>query len=156
MIMKIVLSVLFCVLRGSDAGYEAGSDSDAGDPLSIGDLDIWPLVTPILGPLSRACAEASQEYIMLLNESLHLPLMSMSSEQRNAWRRLDSRGPLPFLNEGIMIDTREVDLCSLPLFEQLVQDQLGKRCRELPDNVRIISVPYHTAGSPGKHFIRHY
>ena len=35
MIMKIVLSALFCVLRGSDTGYEAGSDSDAGEPLSI-------------------------------------------------------------------------------------------------------------------------
>ena len=87
----------------------------SGDPIqsaddgqiSIEDLDLWPLVTPILGPglLSQECKDASREYIQLLIDAFQHPL-TLNESHRNALRGLDSGGPFPFLQEGIYMDSK--------------------------------------------------
>lgn len=115
------------------------------------DLDLWPLVTPILGGdlISRDCIIASLEYIHLLSESLQLPPSELSDAHRNALKRLDSGGPLPFLEEGILLDTRMTDICSLKLARELIRQNRNISCYSLPKEKRTFGIPYHTAGSPG-------
>ena len=115
------------------------------------DLDLWPLVTPILGGdlISHDCIIASLEYIKLLSESLQIPPSELSDAHRNALKRLDSGGPLPFLEEGILLDTRMTDICTLKLARELIRQNHNKSCYSLPREKRTFGIPYHTAGSPG-------
>ena len=116
------------------------------------DLDLWPLVTPILGGenFSKECISASLEYILLLSESLTLPPSALNDSHRNALKRLDSGGPLPFLEEGILLDTRMTDICTLKLVRELLRENRNiTNCYTLPKEERIFGIPYHTAGSPG-------
>ena len=62
---------------------------------------MWPLVTPVMGNISSECCEASRQYIRLLGEVASSPL-SVTDKQRAALRMLDSNGPLPFLQEGML------------------------------------------------------
>ena len=64
-------------------------------------LSLWPLVTPVLGNISSGCCEASRQYITLLGEAASSPL-TVTDKQRAALRMLDSNGPLPFLQEGML------------------------------------------------------
>ena len=64
-------------------------------------VNLWPLVTPVMGNISSGCCEASKQYITLLEEALSAP-MSVTDEQRAALKMLDSNGPLPFLQEGML------------------------------------------------------
>ena len=73
---------------------------------TLDDLDFWPLFTPILGNISRECQDASEAYINHLTEVLSNPVLaSTSPEHRNALRRFDSNGPIPFLQEGQLQDS---------------------------------------------------
>ena len=92
-ILSAILNFLFCAADGRRREV---------------DLDLWPLVTPILGPdlLSQKCKDASREYIQLLSDAFQHPL-TLNESHRNALRRLDSGGPFPFLQEGIYMDTKE-------------------------------------------------
>ena len=126
--------------------------SEPDQLLDARDLDLWPLVTPILGGdfISQECISASLEYIQLLSESLTLPPSSLNDSHRNALKRLDSGGPLPFLEEGILLDTRMTDICSLKLVRELLRENRNiTNCYTLPREKRIFGIPYHTAGSPG-------
>ena len=127
------------------------SSSDQG--FDAMDLDLWPLVTPILGGelISRDCIMASLEYIKLLGESLQLPPSALDDSHRNALKRLDAGGPLPFLEEGILIDTIMTDICVLKLARDLIRQNFGISCYLLPKENRTFGIPYHTAGSPGEH-----
>ena len=58
-------------------------------------------MTPVLGNISSGCCEASRQYITLLGEAASSPL-TVTDEQRAALRMLDSNGPLPFLQEGML------------------------------------------------------
>ena len=60
------------------------------------DLDLWPLVTPLCGDISDECRAASIEYIELLTDDGEL----QTEDQISAWRRFDSNGAIPFLQEG--------------------------------------------------------
>ena len=117
------------------------------------DLDLWPLVTPILGGenFSKECISASLEYILLLSESLTLPPSALNDSHRNALKRLDSGGPLPFLEEGILLDTRMADICTLKLVRDLLRENhnITNCYTALPKEKRTFGIPYHTAGSPG-------
>ena len=62
---------------------------------------VWPLVTPVMGNISSGCCEASRQYITLLGEALSAPL-TVTDKQRAALKMLDSNGPLPFLQEGML------------------------------------------------------
>ena len=62
---------------------------------------MWPLVTPVMGNISSECCEASRQYITLLAEAASSPL-TVTDKQRAALRMLDSNGPLPFLQEGML------------------------------------------------------
>ena len=117
----------------------------------VKDLDLWPLVTPLLGGdiISRDCIIASLEYIKLLGESFQLPPSALNDSHRNALKRLDSGGPLPFLEEGILLDTRMVDICTLKLVRDLLLQNHNIICYTLPKEERTFGIPYHTAGSPG-------
>ena len=117
----------------------------------VKDLDLWPLVTPLLGGdiISRDCIIASLEYIKLLSESFQLPPSALNDSHRNALKRLDSGGPLPFLEEGILLDTRMVDICTLKLVRDLLWQNHNISCYTLPKEERTFGIPYHTAGSPG-------
>ena len=66
-----------------------------------------------MGNISSGCCEASRQYITLLGEVASSPL-AVTDKQRAALRMLDSNGPLPFLQEGmlqvmIMVDDSESD-----------------------------------------------
>ena len=125
--------------------------SSVGDQIGFEDLDIWPLVTPILGPgiISQECKEASLEYIRQLSDALHQLPSALNESQRNALRRLDSGGPFPFLQEGILMDTKEYNICRVKLVVKVLEKQ-GIICKDLSDDLKIVSIPFHTAGSPGK------
>ena len=75
----------------------------------VSSVSLWPLVTPVMGNISSGCCEASKQYIALLEEALSGHL-GVTDEQRAALKMLDSNGPLPFLQEGMlqvmMIDDR--------------------------------------------------
>ena len=58
-------------------------------------------MTPVLGNISSGCCEASRQYITLLGEAASSPL-TVTDKQRAALRMLDSNGPLPFLQEGML------------------------------------------------------
>ena len=58
-------------------------------------------MTPVLGNISSGCCEASRQYISLLGEAASSPL-TVTDKQRAALRMLDSNGPLPFLQEGML------------------------------------------------------
>ena len=58
-------------------------------------------MTPVMGNISSECCEASRQYIRLLGEAASAPL-SITDKQRAALRMLDSNGPLPFLQEGML------------------------------------------------------
>ena len=129
-------------------------ESSVGDQIGFEDLDIWPLVTPILGPglISQECKEASLEYIRQLSGALHQLPSALNESQRNALRRLDSGGPFPFLQEGILMDTKEYNICRVKLVVKVLEKQ-GIICKDLSDDLKIVSIPFHTAGSPGKIFL---
>ena len=55
----------------------------------------------MLGNISSGCCEASRQYITLLGEAASSPL-TVTDKQRAALRMLDSNGPLPFLQEGML------------------------------------------------------
>ena len=58
-------------------------------------FDFWPLVTPLLGDISQPCFDASMEYANgILNSSTW------------AIQMFDSSGHLPFLQEGLLSDSR--------------------------------------------------
>ena len=127
------------------------TEKNDGEQIKFEDMDIWPLVTPILGPdlISQECKEASLEYIRLLSDALlHFP-SSLNESQRNALRRLDSGGPFPFLQEGILMDTKDYNICRVKLVVKVLEKQ-NITCTDLPDNIKIVKIPFHTAGSPGK------
>lgn len=65
--------------------------------------DLWPLVTPLLG-VSNSCLIASKEYARGLEAS-----------ELWALKMLQSSGPLPFLQEGLLSDVQQVfvDICRL-------------------------------------------
>ena len=68
---------------------------------TLDDLDLWPLFTPMLGNISKECKSASEAYITHLSEVLADPGLAITSpDHRNALRRFDSNGPIPFLQEG--------------------------------------------------------
>ena len=68
---------------------------------TLDDLDLWPLFTPMLGNISKECRSASEAYISHLSEVLADPGLAITSpDHRNALRRFDSNGPIPFLQEG--------------------------------------------------------
>ena len=115
------------------------------------DLDLWPLVTPLLGGenITQDCILASVEYIKLLGESLQLPPSELSDAHRNALKRLDAGGPLPFLEEGILLDPRMTDICTLKLARELIRQNRNISCYSLPKEKRTFGIPYHTPGSPG-------
>ena len=58
-------------------------------------------MTPVLGNISSGCCEASRQYITLLGEAAS-SLLTVTDKQRAALRMLDSNGPLPFLQEGML------------------------------------------------------
>ena len=67
----------------------------------------------MLGNISSGCCEASKQYITLLGEAAS-SLLTLTDKQRAALRMLDSNGPLPFLQEGmlqvmIMVDNSQSD-----------------------------------------------
>ena len=111
---------------------------------TLDDLDFWPLFTPILGNISRECQDASEAYINHLTEVLSNPgLASTSPEHRNALRRFDSNGPIPFLQEGQLQDTVTVDLCQTFQLEDW-------GCKILiPEGIRYFDFPYGHASGPG-------
>ena len=142
----LVLAYSFCIGHIS---------SNHEDNFNVEDLDLWPLITPMLGGnlISKECILASLEYVTLLSESFQFISMgqpsALNETHRNALKRLDSGGPLPFFEEGILMDTRKTDICT----ERLVRDLLMKNhnisCYTLPKEKRVFDVPYHTPGSPG-------
>ena len=111
---------------------------------TLDDLDFWPLFTPMLGNISRECQDASEAYINHLTEVLSNPsLASTNPEHRNALRRFDSNGPIPFLQEGQLQDTMTVDLCETFQLE-------GLGCRLLiPEGLRYFDFPHGHASGPG-------
>ena len=65
-------------------------------------FDFWPLVTPLLGDIIQPCFDASMEYANgILNGSTW------------AIQMLDSSGHLPFLQEGLLSDTKPLPLCGI-------------------------------------------
>ena len=124
-------------------------------PLALGwgraqearDWGLWPLVTPLLGDISAECAAASAEYVTLLNTSLHNPA-DLTEQQLNALQRLDSSGPVPFLQDGMLSDQHQINIC----------DQLGdegdlivRYCKNniQPEAAQWIGIPYGLATAPG-------
>ena len=111
------------------------------------DWGLWPLVTPLLGDISAECAAASAEYVTLLNSSLHNPA-DLTEPQLNALRRFDSSGPIPFLQDGMLSDQHQINIC----------DQLGDEddliviyCKNniQPEAAQWIGIPYGLATAPG-------
>ena len=149
--MAIVLGLLILISLNHCSTLQGSTDNE----ILIENLDIWPLVTPILGPnlISQECKDASVEYIKLLSDALQYPPSALNESHRNALRRLDSGGPFPFLQEGIMIDTKEYNICWIDLVRKVLAYEHGIYCYDLPLEVQIVHVPYHTAGSPGTHKI---
>lgn len=148
----IILYLLFFMVSNHHFSDDfMGIESNDGDQIKFEDMDIWPLVTPILGPglISQECKEASLEYIRLLSDALHHFPASLNESHRNALRRLDSGGPFPFLQEGILMDTKDYNICRVKLVVRILEKQ-GITCTDLPDNMKIVQIPFHTAGSPGK------
>ena len=109
--------------------------------------DPWPLVTPLLGNISQACKEASQEYKDLLTQGLERQLAGapLSADQLNALRRLDSNGQMPFLQEGILQDVVEFDICEVLRALGLP----GKLCDQIPDALTDLQIPFGNAAGPG-------
>ena len=108
--------------------------------------DLWPLVTPVLGSISAECYEASLEYISLLNSSIHKlgAGAGMSEEEVTAWRRFDANGPIPFLQEGLLQDGQDVNICDV------LPGDISDRCNSLLDEEeRLLSVPFGNAAGPG-------
>ena len=75
-----------------------GATSQDTNPPGATPYGIWPLVTPLLN-VRKECFDASVEYIWGLNNSLPWAL-----------QMLDSSGPLPFLQEGLLSDTQAVPI----------------------------------------------
>ena len=149
--MGYILLVLLVFIAPNHYCSQDTKESSGGDQIGFEDLDIWPLVTPILGPgiISEECKEASLEYIRQLTDALHQLPSALNESQRNALRRLDSGGPFPFLQEGILMDTKEYNICNVQLVVKILEKQ-GIICEDLSDDLKIVSIPFHTAGSPGK------
>ena len=112
--------------------------------------DPWPLVTPLLGDISAPCKEASHEYKGLLSQAMERQMLGapLTSDQRNALRRLDSNGQMPFLQEGILQDTHEFDLCSV-LGELGGPGDLVDLCDKIPDDLTVLQIPFGNAAGPG-------
>ena len=149
--MGYLLLVLLVFIAPNHYCSHDFKEKSGGDQIGFEDLDIWPLVTPILGPgiISEECKEASLEYIRQLIEALHQLPSALDESQRNALRRLDSGGPFPFLQEGILMDTKEYNICRVKLVVKVLEKQ-GIICEDLSNDLKIVSIPFHTAGSPGK------
>ena len=110
----------------------------------VEDWGLWPMVTPILGDISPRCKFASIEYIKLLNESFHSNTNDISEEASNALKRFDASGPLPFLQDGILMDVHYIDLCDLLHLLPIPDDQCP-----IAEEDRYLGIPYHTAAAPG-------
>ena len=105
---------------------------------------LWPLVTPILGDISDQCRAASQEYINALNDIL---TTGNVTDRMWAVQMFDAGGTLPFLQEGILLDTKihDINICdALPAPAQA-------QCETLPASVRTlhIGIPIGYANGPG-------
>ena len=101
------------------------------------DLDLWPLVTPLCGDISDECRAASIEYIELLTGDGEL----QTEDQISAWRRFDSNGAIPFLQEGKFQDVVMLNICDF------LPEELSDICNNL-DGLTI-PVPYGNAAGPG-------
>ena len=151
--MKIDILWMLVCLSSCFIGHITSKNHE--ESFNIKDLDLWPLITPILGGdlISKECILASLEYIKLLSESFQLITMgqpsALNETQRNALKRLDSGGPLPFFEEGILMDTRKTDICTVRLVRDLLMENHNIHCFTLPKEKRVFDVPYHTPGSPG-------
>ena len=53
---------------------------------SLAEWDLWPLVTPVLGPLSPACRDASTAYLTLLQVQYSAVQCQCSTLQYSALR----------------------------------------------------------------------
>ena len=58
---------------------------------------------------------------------------------------LDSNGPLPFLQEGILQNTVPVDLCDM----DGIKDLLGSICATAPRGSTVVKLPYGYGSAPG-------
>ena len=112
--------------------------------------DPWPLVTPLLGDISTPCKEASNEYKGLLSQAMESQMSGapLTSDQLNALRRLDSNGQMPFLQEGILQDIHEFDLCYV-LGELGGPGDLVAMCDKIPDDLTVLQIPFGNAAGPG-------
>ena len=148
---KMIFAFIVLVLLASNCN--CSNDVSISIQIGFEDLDIWPLVTPILGPglISEECKKASVEYILLLISALNQLPSPLSEDQRNALRRLDAGGPFPFLQEGILMDTKQYNICRVKIVVKVLESR-GINCIDLPDQLKIVNIPFHTAGSPGNTF----
>ena len=130
----------------------------------IEDWDLWPLITPVLGDLSEECKSASEEYIRLLNETMHQTNTKLTEKHLNAMRRFDSNGPI--LQEGMFGDVIEVNICDTlggPEFSKWCKDDIlptnicevldgrnfTKLCKNHFPNGGLFPIPVGTFTSPG-------
>ena len=100
--------------------------------------DPWPLVTPLLGDISAPCQEASLENKQTLSQAMESQMSGapLNRDQRNALRRLDSNGQVPFLQEGSLQNIQEFDLCYV-LGELGLPGDLIAMCDKIPDDLKI-------------------
>ena len=79
-----------------------------------------------------------------LNRTLHTRGEgTISDEEETAWRRLDANGAIPFLQEGILLDEIQMNICDV--FHGTVEDT----CNSVLADTKYISVPFGNAAGPG-------
>ena len=79
-----------------------------------------------------------------LNRTLHTRGEgTISDEEEAAWRRLDANGAIPFLQEGILLDEIQMNICDV--FHGTVEDT----CNSVLADTKYISVPFGNAAGPG-------
>ena len=79
-----------------------------------------------------------------LNRTLHTRGEgTISDEEEAAWRRLDANGAIPFLQEGILLDEIQMNICDV--FHGTVEDA----CNSVLADTKYISVPFGNAAGPG-------
>ena len=124
-----------------------------GSASTLPELDLWPLVTPMLGDISEECIEASTAYVNNLNSALATigdVTNKLDEAQLNALKMFDSNGPLPFLQEGMLQDVRMVDWCGVIV--NLLNTTVGGvdfNCNILFESIRYVAIPYGNANGPG-------
>jgi len=112
-------------------------------------LNLYPLITPVLGNISEECRIASQKYIENLSAALKATGQekSLTDGQNDALRMFDSNGPFPFLQEGRLQDTIPIHFCDfLTGFEQGITNQL---CKEIIGDFGIVNFPNGYSNGPG-------